>query len=87
MASIILYAALILLGVALILNLVRFHRGPFLVDRIASFELFMIIMASSLMILGLLYDLLILIEIAGFAVVVSFFGTVALASYASEKKS
>ena len=87
MMSIVLAASLVLLGFALILTLVRFARGPYLVDRIAVFELFMVTLAAALMILGLLYDMFVLVEIAGFTVVVSFFGTVALASFVNEEKS
>lgn len=86
MTFVFLTASLVLLGVALILTLIRFARGPFLVDRIAVFELFMVILAAALMILGLLYESFVLVEIAGFAVVVSFFGTVALASLVNEEK-
>jgi multisubunit Na+/H+ antiporter MnhF subunit len=86
MTTYVLVASLVLLGIALVLTLVRFSQGPFLVDRIAAFELFMVILAASLMILGLLYDLFVLLEIAGFAVVASFFGTVALTSFVSKEK-
>ncbi|NJL24194.1 MAG: hypothetical protein HC902_02765 [Calothrix sp. SM1_5_4] len=84
MTVMLLVAALILAGVSLVLTLIRFARGPFSVDRIAVFELFMVILATSLMVLGLLYDMFLLVEIAGFTVVASFFGTATLASLIGE---
>lgn len=85
MTTILLIASLVLLGLALVFTLMRFARGPASVDRIAVFELFMVILAASLMILGFIYESFLLVEIAGFAVVASFFGTVALASLIGEE--
>lgn len=87
MSQLLLIVSLFILLFSFLMTAYRLYKGPNGIDRVASFDLIMVSSAVLLMITGLLTQSEFQIEAAGFVVVMSFFGTLALAAYLDEEKS
>ena len=78
--------AFVLIGVALILAIVRFLKGPGILDRIVALDLLAGLGISFSVLLSLRYDQKAFLNIALCLAVIAFIATVALALYLEKAK-
>lgn len=75
------FAALCMVGVALLLNLYRLLRGPDVTDRVLALDTMTINVVSIVLIAGVLLRTTLYFEIALLMAMVGFISTVALCKY------
>lgn len=81
MADILVYIAAAIAGVAFILALVRFMRGPNAVDRVVAFDVLTIISLTGIVLIAVLNARAIYLDVALVYALLSFLGVIVVAKY------
>ncbi len=85
MADLLLNGAAILMGIAFLLALVRFVRGPGAVDRVIAFDILTIISVGGIVLLAVLEKRGIYLDVALVYALLSFLGVIVVARYLEDK--
>ena len=81
MVELLVLVAGVLAGLAFLLTLVRFLKGPSAADRVVAFDVLTIISITGIVLLALIGERAIYLDVALVYALVSFLGVVALARY------
>lgn len=81
MVDVLIYIAGGLSGMAFILALLRFVRGPFAVDRVIAFDVLTIISVTGIVLIAVLEARAIYLDVALVYALLSFLGVIVIARY------
>jgi len=81
MVEVLIYLASGLAGVAFLLALVRFVKGPLTVDRVVAFDVLTIIAITGIVLVALLEDRVVYLDVALVYALLSFLGVIVIARY------
>lgn len=85
MADLLLAVAALLMGVAFLLALVRFIRGPVAVDRVIAFDVLTIISVAGIVLVAVLEDRAVYLDVALVYALLAFLGVIVVARYLEDK--
>ena len=81
MVEVLIYIAAGLTGVAFLLALLRFVRGPVAVDRVIAFDVLTIISVTGIVLIAVLESRAIYLDVALVYALLSFLGVIVIARY------
>jgi len=85
MVDALIYLAAALAGIAFVLALVRFIRGPLAFDRVIAFDVLTIIAITCIVLVAMLEDRVIYLDVAMVYALLSFLGVIVIARYLERK--
>jgi multicomponent Na+:H+ antiporter subunit F len=86
MVDALIYLAALLAGIAFLLALVRFMRGPLAVDRVIAFDVLTIIAITFIVLAALIEGRYIYLDVALVYALLSFLGVITIARYLEEDR-
>jgi multicomponent Na+:H+ antiporter subunit F len=81
LTNIVIYLAIIIIAIALILNLIRFLKGPTLIDKVIAFDALTIGSLAIIGIIAVLANRMIYLDVAIVYALLSFIGIIVIAKY------
>jgi len=81
MVDALIFFTALLIGVAFLLGLLRFFKGPSSADRVAAFDMVTIVGINAVILTAILVDRVIYIDVALVYALLSFLGVIAVARY------
>ncbi len=86
MVEVLIYLAALLAGIAFLLALFRFVRGPQAVDRVVAFDVLTIIAITFIVLAALIEQRYIYLDVALVYALLSFLGVITIARYLEEDR-
>lgn len=85
MADLLITAAAALAGLAFLMALVRFIRGPVAVDRVIAFDVLTIVSVSGIVLVAILEERAVYLDVALVYALLSFLGVIVVARYLEDR--
>jgi multicomponent Na+:H+ antiporter subunit F len=80
-------AAIVLIGISMLLVLIRFIKGPSLPDRVTAFDLFTTLVIASIAIFALVWENTKFLDVAVVLSLIAFLGAMSFAFYILKRKN